>query len=125
MITQRLDDRDQFATDMERLDDKAVNRYAHLIGLIYPDEHGRPITVLDVDEWGTALMERGGEYWGCGAEYLTDLLPAPVSTPAAELFACSICGEEFNVGFGTVADGFATCHECENENEFDAMHYGG
>ena len=74
MITQRLDDRDQFAADMERLDDEAVNKYASLIGLTYPDREGRTITVLDVDEWGTALMERGGEYWGCKAEYLEDIL---------------------------------------------------
>lgn len=48
-------------------------RHAHLVGLAYPDAQGRTITVLNVDEWGTALMERGGEHWGCHAEYLEDI----------------------------------------------------
>ncbi len=51
----------------------AVNKYAHLIGLTYPDAQGCAVTVLDVDEHGRALMERGGEYWGCEAEYLEDI----------------------------------------------------
>ncbi len=50
----------------------AVNKYAHLIGLTYPDVQGRTVTVLDVDEHGRALMERGGSYWGCRAEYLLE-----------------------------------------------------
>ena len=81
MITQRLDDRDQFAADMERLDDEAVNEYSHLVGLTYPDREGRTITVLDVDEWGTALMERGGEYWGCKAEYLEGIQAEQEAAP--------------------------------------------
>jgi len=51
-------------------------------------------------------------------------LPA-ASQPVDELFTCSICGEEFNKGFGTIWDDAAFCHECENQNELDAMHYGG
>jgi len=81
MITQRLDDRDQFTADMERLDDEAVNKYAPLIGIAYPDREGRTITILDVDASGRALLEREGQAWGCEAEYLTDLLPAPASAP--------------------------------------------
>ena len=48
-------------------------RQHHLVGLTYPDEHGRPVTVLDVDEWGTALLEYGGSYSGCRAEYLEEI----------------------------------------------------
>jgi len=57
-----------------------ADKYAPLIGLTYPDGEGRTITILDVDEWGTCLMERGGTHWGCKAEYLMDLLPAPAAT---------------------------------------------
>ena len=40
MITQRLDDRDQFAADMERLDDEAVNKYAPLEAYIIQNKAG-------------------------------------------------------------------------------------
>jgi len=50
-------------------------------------------------------------------------LPLFASSPDDELHTCDICGEEFSAGFGTVADGFATCHECEERDELDTIHY--
>ena len=61
---------EQLAQDEAEIVAATVNKYAPLIGIAYPDREGRTITILDVDEWGTALLERGGEYWGCKAEYL-------------------------------------------------------
>lgn len=80
-LTRRLDDRDRFAAEMEAADDAmeaalAQERYDKLVGLTYLDAQGRIITVLDVDEWGRALLERDGEMWGCEAEYLEDIYRA-------------------------------------------------
>lgn len=41
----------------------------HLVGLTYPDVQGNAVTVLDV-AGGRALLERGGQTWGCEAKHL-------------------------------------------------------